>query len=46
MKNFQIVNYFPEWVGLKIYHYPKPEGLGYIYSWILAIGFIEIRRWK
>jgi hypothetical protein len=24
----------------------KPEGIGLIYMWVLALGFVEIWRWR
>jgi hypothetical protein len=47
-KWFQIVNWFPEWIGIGSagpFPASPPFWRGSIYSWRFCLGFIEIRKW-
>lgn len=42
-RKYQIVRWFPKWIG---FHYGKWEGgMSLVYEWSLGLGFIEIRKW-
>ena len=40
----QVVWWWPEWKGLRLYRWEGNWAL--IYRWSLLLGFVEVRRWS
>lgn len=46
MKRYQLVKWFPEWVGFWFNRLdPKEHVGGLFYRWGIGLGFWELRRW-
>ena len=47
ISSYQLVSWFPEWYGFQFIRLdPDKDELGWIFEWVVFLGFWELRKWN